>query len=363
MVAMASEKKLKLAFISKYVLSPERISGTGNFSYYLCRELNKKTDLTVIIGKNKTFEQSPDKNFKFERTGFPFSLRSGLIARKYGKDVVVFCSGITGLNLLALYLVFLKIILVGRKLILFQLTEPDLKGNSFLFRLVVPFVKKIVCTNRVIEEHFGKIAFGKTALVYPGIDTNKIKPIARPANKKPRIGYFGYFLDDKGPDKLVAAFKKVKPNAELFIVGKSKNDTKIENTMLQTAKNDPNIKFFGYQDNVLKMMNTCDIIVFPFRWSKCVLGLALTAIEAMALEKAVIVSNVSVLTPLIEDKKNGLVFSTDKELEQALSLLCKNSALRKKLGVAARKTVKEKFSVSSVSKDFLQVCNKVAEGL
>ncbi|MNG21206.1 Glycosyl transferases group 1 [compost metagenome] len=78
----------------------------------------------------------------------------------------------------------------------------------------------------------------------------------------------------------------------------------------------------------------------------CELVSPLKPFEAMALEKAVVVSSTRALVEIVEDGYNGLVFEKGSEasLQNALEQLIVNTEQRLRLGANARKWIVQERS-------------------
>ena len=95
-------------------------------------------------------------------------------------------------------------------------------------------------------------------------------------------------------------------------------------------------------EQVEEYYSLIDICPFPRKGLPvCEMVSPLKPFEAMAMEKAVLSSNVNALTEIVKDKTTGLVFEKDSanDLAEKLELLITNKQLRKKLGRAAREWV------------------------
>lgn len=79
------------------------------------------------------------------------------------------------------------------------------------------------------------------------------------------------------------------------------------------------------------------------------------AIQYMALGMPALVSPVGLNTEIVDDGKNGFLCKNDKEWEEKMLLLLRNSSLRKELGQAARKKIETRYSVSSTKKIFIEL--------
>jgi len=360
LISMHESKKLRIVYITKNFPPLPRISGTQKYATYLCVELNKISDLTVIALDNLPMDQKGKQTeFKTIRAGQPFAVKAVLAAKKERPDVVVFGSGISSSFWLAPTLFFMRLALGSTPFVLHQLTEFNGKALPGLLQAGSQFVDKIVCANNSLYKYFSKPAGNKAVLLLPGLDLSQFPVRENKKGKKIRIGFFGHFHYVKGPDRLLRAFKQLQlPNAELVFSGIDYEDGAMLKQMQQQIKGMHGIAFLGTSENYLQLLQSCDFVVLPFRASGSVLGVSMAAIEAMAAGKPVIGSNVSVLNSIIEHKRNGLVVESDQQLADAIKLLSTDSKLRWRLSQGARKTAEEKFDIAGSSEKFLQICRQ-----
>jgi len=84
-------------------------------------------------------------------------------------------------------------------------------------------------------------------------------------------------------------------------------------------------------------------------------GMANSVLEAMALGRAVLVSDIPGNASLVEDERVGLRFRTDRELEAAALRLARDGALRARLGARARARVVQDFPPSREIDGYLAI--------
>jgi trehalose synthase len=84
-------------------------------------------------------------------------------------------------------------------------------------------------------------------------------------------------------------------------------------------------------------------------------GFGLSVTKAMWKEKAVIGGKVGGIKLQIENGKNGFLVSNPKEAAKRIVQLIKNPQLAKKLGKTAKETVREKFLIPRLLRDYLKL--------
>ncbi|WP_281336362.1 glycosyltransferase family 4 protein [Flavobacterium eburneipallidum] len=185
------------------------------------------------------------------------------------------------------------------------------------------------------------------------------------------ILYFGSLIRKKGLLELPLIFNAViqkKSNVQLFLIGKDVPDVISGNSstwaMMQELFTDEALQNVSYLGSVpyqeikahIKMAGVC---VFPTFAE----ALPVSWIEAMAMQKSIVASNIGWATEVIENGKEGfLVYPKDhgKYANRILELL-ENQKMQDDFGVAARKKVVEKFSMKVVAQQSLSFYKKVIQ--
>lgn len=161
----------------------------------------------------------------------------------------------------------------------------------------------------------------------------------------PVIGYIGSFVDYEGLDDLARACAKLRQDGHTFrlvLVGASEGP--IYDRIVAIAQNEGLGDWLIMpgrvpHDQVEAWYSLIDIAPFPRKPVPVTeLVTPLKPLEAMAMEKAVVMSSVAAMAEMVEDGVTGLVF--EKGRPQALSAdlarLIAEPALRTRLGTQAR---------------------------
>jgi len=114
-------------------------------------------------------------------------------------------------------------------------------------------------------------------------------------------------------------------------------------------------------DTEVRDLSAFDIGVMPLpddEWSRGKCGLK--GLQYMALEIPTIMSPVGVNDKIIRDGENGLLAASEDEWFEKLTLLIESDELRRRYGVAARKTVESEYSVNSQKHHYLSLLREVA---
>lgn len=182
-------------------------------------------------------------------------------------------------------------------------------------------------------------------------------------NAKNVILYFGSLIRKKGLLELPFIFNEVvqkNPNVQLLLIGKNVPDIVTGNPstwqMMQelfSANALPNVSYLGsvpYQE-IKAHVKAAGLCVFPTFAE----ALPVSWIEAMALQKPIVASNIGWANEVIEDGVEGfLVYPKDhKKYAQRIIELLEDPEMQREFGMAARKKVELKFSTQIVAQQSL----------
>ena len=202
------------------------------------------------------------------------------------------------------------------------------------------------------------------------IDINKFSTESVTKVEENTILYFGTLIRKKGLLELPLIFNEVyKKNnkAKLIVIGRDASDIISGNhstwAMMQSLFDATALKNVNYigsvaYDEIKANVSLASVCVFPTFAE----ALPVSWIEAMALKKAIVASDIGWATEIIEDSVTGfLVHPKNHNLfaDRILELL-DNQKLRNQFGIEARKKVVQKFSIEVVAKQSADFYNKIS---
>jgi glycosyltransferase involved in cell wall biosynthesis len=246
------------------------------------------------------------------------------------------------------------------------------KIEKFLGKFVDKF---IVLTNNALKLYSSDLGEEKLSLVYNGLNLNEWKPIDNTrdivkqfnlSDEDFLVGLVGRIVEGKGhidfikTAKIISDFnRKVK---FLIIGGSDSENIQFEIQLKDFVKNlglEKYVIFTGWRNDVREVISNLDILVqasstFPE-------GFGLTCIEAMALGKPVIATNIAGSSETILDGVTGFLISPGQPsiLAQKILELINNPDLRYKMGKAGRERVEQLFNVVSQTKTIEQIYENV----
>ena len=188
----------------------------------------------------------------------------------------------------------------------------------------------------------------------PTIDTDKYHPKAD-YNKKGVvcIGWSGSRTSSiylKLLDNVLRVISK-KYDVRIKVIGNT--DFKIEGISNFTSMD-------WCRETEVEDLQEIDIGLYPLPKNEWVLGKGgLKALQYMGMGIPVVCSDIGACTEFIDDGINGYLVDSDDEWVDKISMFVESHELRKKIGLAGRKTVEDKFSVKANSIKYLETINKV----
>ncbi len=238
--------------------------------------------------------------------------------------------------------------------------------NKKIIKYVLKKADVILATSQAMADDVVKFS-RKSAIVTPfGVDINTFKPVHLEEKKSEsefRLTTIKSLEPVYGIDILIKTFKKLKEKfpalkLKLVIIGKGSGEGDLkELTQQLNLSND--IEFKGYVNpkEIYLHHQQSDLTVFLSRLE----GFGVSLIEAMACGKCVVASNVGGHKELVQDGINGFLVPPE-DIDASVNVLekvIKDDDLRKKVGIAARKTVEEKFDWNNNVQQMIRIYDDI----
>ena len=109
-----------------------------------------------------------------------------------------------------------------------------------------------------------------------------------------------------------------------------------------------------------RFVNACQIASDIVLQKSTKEGFGLTVTEAMWKEKPVIAGNTGGIKLQIKNGENGFLVNNSKEAAERIVQLFENKKLREKLGRKAKETVRNKFLMPRLLRDYLKLFKNLA---
>ncbi len=216
----------------------------------------------------------------------------------------------------------------------------------------------------------GVAAFGsfRAEVVKNGVNLQKFDPDASYPDVKMAlgipahhlvVGYIARMTLQKDPVTMIRAFAAAvqqQPDMTLLMVGGGELQQAARDTAQALGIND-NVMFQDFRQDVPAVLNAMDIYCLPSLWE----GFPIGVLEAMAMGKAVIASNVDGTREAVANEKNGLLVppSETAALTGAILRLAQNKSLRERLSCQAIATVQTTYNVTGMTRKIEAIYSKL----
>jgi glycosyltransferase involved in cell wall biosynthesis len=380
-----TDQKIIYAFIFPYprIPSPPASGGLGTSIKNLAEQLVKRDiDITVFVYGQK-------KNMNFEENGISFHFIIQLqynffgwyLYRKYLESYlnkvileenidVVEAPDWTGIT------AFMKlksphVIRMNGSDSYFCSLEgrPQKKKNFWFEKLALQGADRLLSVSEFTANKTREIfKLKKEITVIPNsVDVNVFSPTGEEVEAD-SILYFGSIIRKKGVLDLAKIFKlinKENPNVHLIMAGRDVPDIQtgkstralVEEILNEEARK--NISWLGSlpYEKIKSQISKAAVIVLP----SFAEALPMTWLEAMAMEKALVTSDIGWAKEVMVDEKTGFTVNPKDYTtyaEKVLDLL-ENNEFAKQMGKASRKRVVERFSTEVVVKENIRFYESV----
>lgn len=170
------------------------------------------------------------------------------------------------------------------------------------------------------------------------------------------IGFVARFTEHKQPLLLLRAFAKaIAQNTQLHLLMVGEGDQRQEGEALAKQLGiQEHVTFSNFRADVPQVLAAIDVYVLPSIWE----GLPIGLLEAMAMAKAVIGTNVDGTREIIRHTQNGLLVQgadIASSLAESICQLAAQPQLRDALGQQARADIIHDFSAAEMTRQIEQV--------
>lgn len=234
------------------------------------------------------------------------------------------------------------------------------------------YVTQFIAVSKAIKEQLVRkrnIHSGRITVVYNGVELDQYNQNVNASEKTrhslgitddyPIIGTIGRLVYQKGYSHFLQAAKQVyekKKYVRFVIVGHGPEEDNLKN-MAKSLGISHVCSFAGLRRDIPELLSAFDVFVL----SSVLEGLPRIVIEAMAMGRPIVATDIDGVSEELEDGKTGLLVPPKDAGALAKSIidLLVDKAKSFQMGINARKTAEEKFGVDIM----LKKVEKVYEGL
>lgn len=228
-------------------------------------------------------------------------------------------------------------------------------------KILLKVTDKIVAVSESIRKDIIKydgIDSSKILVIPNGIDTERFKPKGNFADIRKEfsikesdivVGFVGRVVPAKGLEYLIDALpflKKEFKNIKLLITGEGSTMERLKKKAKENNVHD-SIIFTGKRRDIPDILSCTDIFVMP----SVAEGLPNALLEAMAMGKPIVATEVGGIPEVIKNGHSGLLVPprNPEALATAIKDLISNDQLAAKMGQVARHIVLDNFSIWSIA--------------
>ncbi len=235
--------------------------------------------------------------------------------------------------------------------------------HSKLFNFISLSIEKVLA---LLTNHFICVSEGEknkviasglriddiTSVVYNGIE----EPMRVQARKREKfsIATVSRFDYAKNMDFCYTIVEQMpnKEDLEFLWIGDGEDKERLE---VKCKKDGLPIIFTGFSDKPMELVESCDMVLSTSRFE----GLPFALIEACALSKPIVATNVVGNNEVVKEWINGFLFRSADEAVRKIQSVRKDPELMEKFKRGARLTYEEKFTakkmISRINEIYLQI--------
>ena len=175
------------------------------------------------------------------------------------------------------------------------------------------------------------------------------------------IAHLGRLIEQKRPLLLLEAFETMEPvdgstAPHLVFVGDGPLRRRLED-VVASGRGHERAHVLGFRSDVADVLRAVDVVAFSSDFE----GLPIALLEAMACSRALVVTEVPGFLETVDHDLEALVVPSDDRdaLSSALERLCRDGALRKRLGEAARQRYAASYSASGMFERYRELYQRL----
>jgi len=238
-------------------------------------------------------------------------------------------------------------------------------GHNSFSRWKYDQVNCVIAISEAVRERLiaDGIPRAKTTVVHEGVDVERIAHL-RPANvhaafflptHAPIVGNIGALVPQKGQHHLIDAAAIVVrhiPDARFVIAGEGELRPQLED-QIKRKHLERHVFLAGFRTDALELLKGFDL----FALSSLHEGMCTSLVDAMAASKAAVATAVGGVPEVMADGESGyLVPAKDHEaMAQRIIDLLQDESLRRRMGEAALRRARERFTVERMVKGTIDV--------
>ncbi len=226
------------------------------------------------------------------------------------------------------------------------------------------FIKEDLIKNSMVPRR-------KVKTVYNGVNTHRFLPNADQREARRQLGLgeaskiittVAQCIPEKGLIVFLDAAAKIvhmHDRSQFLIVGDGPLLEKLKNLSSDLGLGG-RVSFLGLRNDVQRILQATDIFVLCSLWQE---AFAFSLLEAMAAGCPVVASNIGAIPESVKDGETGILFPPgDAEAAaKAIKKLLDDEGLRRRMSLAARKRVEDKFNMETWIDETMRVYQSLGD--
>ncbi|MBW2594462.1 MAG: glycosyltransferase family 4 protein [Deltaproteobacteria bacterium] len=227
------------------------------------------------------------------------------------------------------------------------------------------YADRFIVVSEVLKEtllNSYRIPPDKVIKIYNGIELNEYRPNGKEVRSQksevrrefglskdaPVIGAIGRMVWQKGFEYLIECIPEIVrtyPDAKILIVGDGPLRERLGALSEELGVRD-NVIFAGFRSDIKEILSAVDLLVVP----SLLEGFPMVTLEAMAMAKPIVATNIDGITEQITDGIDGILVSPrdPSTLAKAVIRVLNDNELVRTMGLSARERVEQDFSVEKM---------------
>jgi glycosyltransferase involved in cell wall biosynthesis len=246
--------------------------------------------------------------------------------------------------------------LTGKRLVRFRHNLYPV-GRDPLTRFIYAIPDRFIAISTAVKDVLVKrgLKSTKITVIPSSVDTGHFSPatddLRKELNISPEtmiIGNSSTFTWTKGQETLLQAFNLIHKKFPCILLFAGRLPDSRKGKYLNHVHEDlrDKVVLLGHREDIPRVLKTIDIFIYP----SVLEGLGTALLEAMAMGRPIITSDIPTFGDFIEDRVNGLFFKVrnPEDLAEKAVFLMQDKKLKEQIGKKARSTALEKFTVEKM---------------
>ena len=232
-------------------------------------------------------------------------------------------------------------------------------------KAAVRHAHRIIVLSKGVQEYFLREYGRETVLIPNGIDPAEIRPACEITERfglasREYILFLGRLVPEKGIHYLIEAYRKLRTDKKLVIVGRTSDTDGYVRQLYEMAGDDPSVIFTGFlQGTVMEeLYSNAYLYVLPSDLE----GMPLTLLEAMNYGCCCVTSDIGECTDVMDGCGFTFPRGNTEALRETLQDLCDHPEKAEAHRAEARKVVASKYTWNDITAQTARLYSELLDG-